>query len=257
MHLSNAWCLFANGYFPTALCPTIAPQYSRLSYVNFASSQTQMDLMLDRPLRILIVAADALTRAGLAAILATQTELQAIGQLQPTDDIDKALIVYQPDIILWDIGYAADDALEALAEFTQQTSAPTIPLLALLADSTLAHSVWQAGVRALIPRSAPIATLAAALYAAVANLVVLNARAASSVLVPAIGLPDAVEPLTAREREVLQWMAQGMPNKTIARELAISEHTVKFHVNAILSKFGAQSRTEAVVLASHAGLIML
>jgi DNA-binding NarL/FixJ family response regulator len=66
-----------------------------------------------------------------------------------------------------------------------------------------------------------------------------------------------VEPLTAREREVLQLMAQGMANKSIARELAISEHTVKFHVNAILSKFGAQSRTEAVVIASRAGLVLL
>ena len=213
--------------------------------------------MPDRLLRILIVAADALTRAGLSAILATQTDLQAVGQLQPTDDLDDALKVFQPDVILWDIGYAGDDALEALSDFTQHTSAPTLPLLALLADPSIAPSVWQAGVRALLPRSAPVATLAAALHAAAANLVVLDPRSASSVLVPATGLPDAIEPLTAREREVLQLMAQGMPNKTIARELAISEHTVKFHVNAILSKFGAQSRTEAVVLASRAGLVLL
>ncbi len=213
--------------------------------------------MPDRSLRILIVAADALTRAGLAAILATQNDLLAVGQLQPSDDLEDALSVFQPDIMLWDIGYAADDALEALADFTQHSTAPSIPMLALLADSSLAPTVWQAGVRALIPRSAPVATLTAALHAAAANLVVLDSRSATSVLVPATGMPDAVEPLTAREREVLQLMAQGMPNKTIARELAISEHTVKFHVNAILSKFGAQSRTEAVVLASRAGLVML
>ncbi|MCC6454797.1 MAG: response regulator transcription factor [Caldilineaceae bacterium] len=213
--------------------------------------------MPERSLRILIVAADALTRAGLAAILATQPDLQSVGQLDPTEDLDDALAVFQPDVILWDVGYVADDALDALAEFTQLSSAPTIPILALLADSTLATAVWQAGVRALIPRSAPIATLAAALQAAAANLVVLDTSSASSVLVPAIGLPYEVEPLTAREREVLQLMAQGLPNKSIARDLAISEHTVKFHVNAILSKFGAQSRTEAVVLASRAGLVML
>jgi DNA-binding NarL/FixJ family response regulator len=112
-------------------------------------------------------------------------------------------------------------------------------------------------VRALLPRSAPIATLASALLAAANNLVVLDSRSAASILVPANGLPATVEPLTAREREVLQLMAQGKPNKSIARDLAISEHTVKFHVNAILSKFGAQSRTEAVVLASRAGLVLL
>jgi DNA-binding NarL/FixJ family response regulator len=147
--------------------------------------------------------------------------------------------------------------LETVAEYTQQTSAPTVPLVALLADASYAPAVWQAGVRALLPRSAPVATLAAALQAAAANLIVLDPRSATSVLVPANGLPDAMEPLTAREREVLQLMARGMPNKTIARELAISEHTVKFHVNAILSKLGAQSRTEAVVLASRAGLVLL
>lgn len=213
--------------------------------------------MPDRPLRILIVAADALTRAGLAAILSTQTELQTVGQLQPSDDLENALSVFQPDVMLWDIGYGAEDALDALSDFTQLSSAPTIPVLALLADSDLAPSVWQAGVRALLPRSAPVATLAAALHAAAANLVILDPRSASSVLVPANTLAEVIEPLTAREREVLQLMARGMPNKSIARELAISEHTVKFHVNAILSKFGAQSRTEAVVLASRAGLVLL
>jgi DNA-binding NarL/FixJ family response regulator len=213
--------------------------------------------MPERTLRILIIAADALTRAGLAAILATQNGLQTVGQLQPSDDLDDALAVFQPDVILWDIGYIADAALDALSEFTQQSSAPAAPVLALLADSAVAASVWQVGVRALLPRSAPVATLAAALHAAASGLIVLDPRSASSVLVPANGLSNTVEPLTAREREVLQLMAQGMPNKTIARELAISEHTVKFHVNAILSKFGAQSRTEAVVLASRAGLVML
>lgn len=213
--------------------------------------------MSDRSLRILIVAADGLTRAGLAAILATQSDLEVVGQLQPTDNLEESLSVFQPDVLLWDIGYSADDALDALNDFTQQLSAPATPVLALLADSELAPTVWQAGVRALLPRSAPIATLAAALHATAANLIVLDPHSASSVLVSPHTLPSSLEPLTAREREVLQLMAQGMPNKSIARELAISEHTVKFHVNAILSKFGAQSRTEAVVLASRAGLVML
>jgi DNA-binding NarL/FixJ family response regulator len=57
--------------------------------------------------------------------------------------------------------------------------------------------------------------------------------------------------------EVLQLLAEGLPNKTIAYRLGISEHTVKFHVNAILGKLGAQSRTEAVVRATRLGLILL
>ena len=213
--------------------------------------------MSRQPLRILVIAADALTRAGLSAILATQPDLDTVGQLDPADTLESAISVYLPDVVLWDVGYGADDALDALSDFAQESSAPTTPLLALLADAALAPTIWQAGVRAMLPRSAPIATLTAALHAAANNLIILDPNSASSVLVPANGLPESVEHLTAREREVLQLMARGMPNKSIARELAISEHTVKFHVNAILSKFGAQSRTEAVVLASRAGLVLL
>jgi DNA-binding NarL/FixJ family response regulator len=65
------------------------------------------------------------------------------------------------------------------------------------------------------------------------------------------------EELTPRELEVLRLVAQGLPNKAIAQRLEISEHTVKFHVNAILGKLGVQSRTEAVVHATRLGLILL
>ncbi len=70
--------------------------------------------------------------------------------------------------------------------------------------------------------------------------------------------PDApAEALTPREREVLQLLAEGLANRAIAQRLAISEHTVKFHVNAILGKLNAQSRTEAVVRAARLGLLIL
>ena len=56
---------------------------------------------------------------------------------------------------------------------------------------------------------------------------------------------------------MLQLLAEGLPNKAIAAQLSISEHTVKFHVNAIMGKLGAQSRTEAVTRATRSGLILL
>lgn len=67
----------------------------------------------------------------------------------------------------------------------------------------------------------------------------------------------SLEELTPRELDVLRCLAEGLPNKEIARQLAISEHTVKFHVNAILRNLGAQGRTEAVVRATVPGLINL
>ncbi|MEI2609756.1 MAG: response regulator transcription factor [Candidatus Promineifilaceae bacterium] len=94
--------------------------------------------------------------------------------------------------------------------------------------------------------------------AAAAHLILIDPTLASPLL-PHPGNDDTllIENLTSREQQVLQLLAEGLPNKNIARQLAISEHTVKFHVNAIMTKLGAQSRTEAVVRATRAGLIML
>jgi DNA-binding NarL/FixJ family response regulator len=73
---------------------------------------------------------------------------------------------------------------------------------------------------------------------------------------PNVAAPSG-EGLTARELEVLALVAEGLPNKLIAHRLGISDHTVKFHVNAVLAKLGAQSRTEAVVRAARRGMLVL
>jgi DNA-binding NarL/FixJ family response regulator len=74
------------------------------------------------------------------------------------------------------------------------------------------------------------------------------------VTVPAL---DQADPLTAREREVLQLVSQGLSNKLIARELQVSEHTVKFHISSIFAKLGAASRTDAISRGARQGLITL
>jgi DNA-binding NarL/FixJ family response regulator len=107
-------------------------------------------------------------------------------------------------------------------------------------------------------RDVDAATLALALPAVVQGLVVSDAALVSGLLAARQSpLMSAAEALTPREQEVLQLLAEGLPNKTIADRLHISEHTVKFHVNAILSKLGAQSRSEAVVRATRLGLLLL
>jgi len=68
---------------------------------------------------------------------------------------------------------------------------------------------------------------------------------------------ELLEPLTRREREVLQMLASGLANKEIAARLAISDHTVKFHVASILGKLGASTRTEAVSVGIRRGLVLL
>jgi two-component system nitrate/nitrite response regulator NarL len=131
----------------------------------------------------------------------------------------------------------------------------------VVANEFDAREALAAGARAALPRDAGGESLAAAIRAAIQGLVVLDESFASALLgdvrdapPPA---PDLVESLTPREAEVLQLLSQGLPNKGIAQRLGISDHTVKFHVNAILGKLGVQSRGEAIVQAVRLGLVTL
>ncbi|HEY7851244.1 MAG TPA: response regulator transcription factor [Ktedonobacterales bacterium] len=113
-----------------------------------------------------------------------------------------------------------------------------------------------------LPRDAGTEEIVAAALAVASGLTALDRALAQEALAGlARGRPEPVsdqsEPLTAREREVLQLLAQGIPNKQIAQRLSISEHTVKFHVSAIMTKLGAASRTEAVTTAARRGLLLL
>jgi DNA-binding NarL/FixJ family response regulator len=133
-----------------------------------------------------------------------------------------------------------------------------LPVVALLADESLAAEAWLAGVRGLLTREADAEALVAALQAVVQGLAAIDPTLAAALLPTRERESEAlVEPLTPREEEVLQLLADGLANRAIALQLGISEHTVKFHVNAILGKLGAQSRTEAVVRATRLGLIIL
>jgi DNA-binding NarL/FixJ family response regulator len=120
-------------------------------------------------------------------------------------------------------------------------------------------SLWTSGARALglraaLPLHATEAMLASAVRAVHAGLVVLHAETLMSPR--AAGVPSLRETaLTAREREILDLMAEGANNRAIAARLAISRHTAKFHVASILAKLGARSRTEAVALALRRGLV--
>ena len=89
------------------------------------------------------------------------------------------------------------------------------------------------------------------------GLVVLPRDIAGRLLQGTAMVEEPAEPLTAREREVLGLLGRGLSNKMIARDLRISEHTVKFHVSSIYAKLGVASRIEAVSLGARLGLILL
>jgi two-component system, NarL family, nitrate/nitrite response regulator NarL len=219
-------------------------------------------------LRILIVADDPLARTGLAALLEAQPGCAIAGQTPsgPADHLSGAVETYQPDLVLWDLGWNPEPAVEHLAAFRPGR----VPVAALLPGAALAaqaSAAWSAGARALLSRNSDGPHLAAALLALAQGFSVLDPEVAAfgpggQSPAPEGGwqageVPALAEDLTPRELEVLRLLAEGLPNKAIAHRLGISEHTAKFHVNAILGKLGVQSRTEAVVRATRLGLVLL
>jgi len=212
-------------------------------------------------LRVLVIADDPLARAGLAAVLTDQPGFAVCGRASGLDDPVAAVDLYRPDVLLWDAGWHPAPSLARLAEL--ETRAPVVILLPDEADT---RQAWTAGARGLLRRDAEPSRIAAALAAAAHGFAVIEPDFADALR---SSLPDRapsrseggraalIEPLTPREVEVLRLMADGLPNKTIAARLEISEHTVKFHANTIFGKLGVASRTEAVVRATRLGLILL
>jgi DNA-binding NarL/FixJ family response regulator len=205
-------------------------------------------------LRILIVAEDPLARAGLDAMLADQPGCAVVGRVGGVDELQSALDVYSPDVLVWDLGWDPAAQIEALSDF-QEVGIPIVALVSHEADASAARA---AGARGILLRDSDAASLLTAAAAVSAGLVVAD-LALSTAAWPggAQALPRATVPLTPREVEVLGLLAEGLPNKTIANRLGISEHTVGFHVNSIFGKLGVQSRTEAVIQATRLGLIVL
>lgn len=204
--------------------------------------------------RVLIVAEDLLARAGLASVLHGRPDLVIVGQSAPMGDLEAMIAASRPEVLLWDLGWAAEPTLDELME----RSGELPPIVALLPVAAQVREARLAGVRGMVSRDAPPEMLAQAVRAAAHGLRVIDPALERGQPRPEPGaVSPLAEPLTDRELDVLRLVAEGLANKAIAARLSVSEHTVKFHLNAVLRKLGAQSRTDAVVRATRLGLILL
>jgi DNA-binding CsgD family transcriptional regulator len=187
--------------------------------------------MHDAGLSVWLVAADAYFARGLSSAL--------------VDEGVTVVLDGPHDVVLWDARGPRPPDL-------------TAPLVALVEDDAGAEAALLGGAAGVVALGAPADVVAAALVAVTSGLVVVDPRfRAALARAPAPATPTvAVDPgLTAREREVLTLLVDGLTNREIAAELDVSVHTAKFHVNAILQKLGAMTRTEAVVIAARSGLV--
>jgi two-component system nitrate/nitrite response regulator NarL len=208
-------------------------------------------------LRVLVVSLDQLSRAGLAALLEQQPGIAVAGQITGDDGPDgnglaQALEIYSPDVLVWDVAWQPSSAIENLGLLPE--GAP--PVLVLAASEAQASQARMAGANGVVSRGAGADVLLAALSAVAQGLLVSDPMISGDAGSPGFAASSPVE-LTPRELEVLLLLAEGLPNKGVAARLSVSEHTVKFHVNSIMGKLNAQSRTEAVTRATRLGLLPL
>jgi len=211
-------------------------------------------------IRVFIIADSPLTRSGLESLLKARA-VKVAGTAANLESADSLLSDAEADAVLIDAtGEQPEEFVQTVAE-SGLASELAVILLADHLPRAFSAAVLSTGVRAVLPRDVSQDQLVAALEAAASGLVVVHpadVEAAFPTSAPASRpLAELVEPLTRREREVLQMLAAGLGNKAIAARLAISEHTVKFHVASILGKLGAGSRTEAVSLGIRRGLVLL
>ena len=211
-------------------------------------------------IRVFIVAASPLVRAGLENLLAAR-DVEVVGSTATMETIAGQLSDAAPDVLLMD---SSGEPVEPMLESILASGLAADMRVVLLGDGMTAATSTDAlrgGIHAALPGDISPEQLIAALQAAANGLLVLHPSHASEGLpagsAPQRALDELAESLTRRELEVLQMLAAGLSNKEIAARLSISEHTVKFHVASILGKLGAASRTEAVSLGIRRGLVLL
>ena len=211
-------------------------------------------------IRVFIVAASPLIRAGLQSMLA-DSRVDVVGSATDFETISGQLVDVEPDVVLVEIAADAHEELLNALEDAEVAREYTVIVLSEQPRADWFSKALRAGVRAVLPRDVTPEQLRAALEAAAAGLVVVHPSEVNAVLPAPAALSSPIrelaEALTPREREVLQMISAGLGNKEIAGRLSISEHTVKFHVASILGKLGASSRTEAVSIGIRHGLVLL
>jgi NarL family two-component system response regulator LiaR len=208
-------------------------------------------------IRVLIADDHAVVRQGLRTFLELQDDIEVVGDVSDGEAALSAVAEHEPDVVLMDLvmpGVGGVEAIQRLRELRPETR--VLVLTSFLDDEKLFPAV-RAGAAGYLLKDVQPAELVRAIRTVADGEALLHPAVAARLMEEFSEgeRPPADEALTAREREVLELIARGLPNKLIARDLGIAEKTVKTHVSSILSKLGLTDRTQAALYAVRSGLI--
>lgn len=208
-------------------------------------------------IRVLIVDDHAVVREGLRTFLQLQDAIDVVGEASDGERAVAAAEHLRPDVVLMDLVMPRMDGVRAMRELRRRLPSARVIVLTSFDDEGRLLPAIRAGAAGYLMKNVQPQELARAVRAAHAGQALLDPSVAAR-LVEAIATPpgqDGPDRLTPRERQVLALIGRGLPNKLIARELGVSEKTVKTHVGHVLAKLGVADRTQAALHAVRAGLL--
>jgi NarL family two-component system response regulator LiaR len=206
-------------------------------------------------IRVMIVDDHLMVRDGLKVFLSTYDDLDVVAEADNGEQAVQLCPQVRPDVVLMDILMPNMDGPTATTLI--RASCPDIQVIALtsFAEEDLVQQALQSGAIGYLLKDVRADKLADAIRAAHQGRSTIDAAAAQILVQSARQPPQLGHDLTAREREVLALLVNGMTNKEIAEQLTLSMGTVRLHVSNILSKLGASNRTEAATLALQHKLV--
>jgi NarL family two-component system response regulator LiaR len=210
-------------------------------------------------IHVLIADDHAIVRKGLRALLATEMDIEVVGEAQDGREAICLAESETPDVILMDLMMPEVDGLEAITAIRNRRPDTRILVLTSFAGDDKIFPAIRAGALGYLLKDAGPDELVAAIRQVYDGESALHPSVARKVLreMAGGGRAPATDALTEREVEVLQHVAQGLSNRQIADILTISEATVRTHVSNILAKLNLDSRTQAALYALRAGLASL
>jgi DNA-binding NarL/FixJ family response regulator len=198
----------------------------------------------------------AVVREGLRRFLDLQDGIEVVGEAADGDEALEAAERLRPDVVLMDLVMPRVDGVTAMRALRQRLPRTRVIVLTSFLDDDKLLPALRAGAAGYLLKNAVPQEIARAVRAAHAGEALLDTVVGARVVEAlASGDEEPLDRLTPREREVLQLIGRGYPNKQIARELDVSERTVKTHVGHVLAKLGVDDRTQAAVIAVRAGLL--
>jgi DNA-binding NarL/FixJ family response regulator len=207
-----------------------------------------------RPITVVLVDDHRLVRAGLRGIIDAAADLTVVGEAADGSEALAVVRAAQPDVVLMDLSMPGVDGIEGTARLRDAGESARVVVLTSFVEHDRVTAALAAGAVGYLLKDSDPRDVLEAIRSAAAGHAPLDARVARALL-PSSKPADPAAALSGREREVLLLVAQGMANKQVARQLGISERTVKAHLGNVFRHIGVADRTSAALWARDHGVV--